>query len=333
MSKITIAIDAMGGDFGPEVIVPSVIDYLKANADTRIILVGDSFTIKPLIPNPQIHLVDVVHCDLSISMDAKPSQALRQKSPSSLHLIIDLLSKKEADAALSAGNTGALMAVSKQKLGMIEGITRPLICGVVPSVDGHSYLLDMGANVDCDAKQLLEFALIGTLVANALDGKVSPSVALLNNGEEEIKGNSQVKQAAELLTAHRHINYIGFIEGHNLYQAVADIIVCDGFVGNVALKASEGVANFILDIFNREFKNKPYLFPLFWILSKTMHSIGKQIDPRYLNGASFLGVNGVVVKSHGHADSLAFTQSIIYTKRMIESGIVEKLQHLSQYDE
>lgn len=333
MSKITIAVDAMGGDFGPEVIVPSVADYLKANSDTRIILVGDSFKIKPLIPNPVIHKVDVVHCDVAIPMDAKPSAALRQKSPSSLHIIIDLLNQKDADAALSAGNTGALMAVSKQRLGMIDGISRPLISGVVPSVDGHSYLLDMGANVDCNARQLLEFALIGTLVASSLDGKVSPSVALLNNGEEDVKGNSQVKEAAELLTQHKNINYIGFIEGHNLYQAVADIIVCDGFVGNVALKASEGVANFILDIFNREIKQKPYLFPLFWLLSKTLSSIGKQIDPRYLNGASFLGVNGVVVKSHGHADALAFKQSIIYTKRMIESGIVEKLQNIAKYDE
>ncbi len=330
MANITIAVDAMGGDFGPPVVVSASLKFLQSTSAVRLILVGDSHQIKPLIPHEFSSKIDVVHCDHVISMDDKPTQALRSKYPSSMHIALELVKSSDADACLSAGNTGALMAISKMMLKMIDGVTRPAIFGVVPSVDDHSYLLDMGGNVDCDANQLLEFALMGTLMANALDGKVSPSVALLNNGQEEIKGNSRVKQAAELLSAHAHINYIGYIEGHHLYQAVADIIVCDGFVGNVALKASEGVANFILEVFKKEVKTKYFLKPLFWLLLQFTQQASRRIDPRYLNGACFMGVKGIVIKSHGHADTLAFTQSLHYTKKMVDSQIVLKLESLAQ---
>ena len=326
----TLAIDAMGGDFGPPVCVPACAEYLQSVQDARVVLVGDSRQIKPLIPHHLIRSIDVIHCEHAVAMGDKPSQVVRSKEKTSMSIAVELVQQKDADACVSAGNTGALMALSKRLLTMIEGVSRPAIMGVVPSVDGYSYLLDMGANVDCDAEQLLEFALMATLLVQALDEKISPSVALLNNGQEDIKGNSQVKQAAELLTNNPFINYIGFIEGHNLYQAVADIIVCDGFVGNIALKASEGVANFILDVFRREVDKKKYLKPLFWLLLQCTRRASKQVDPRYLNGACFLGVKGVVVKSHGHADSFAFKQALLYAHKMVDANIVDKLSALSE---
>ncbi|CAA0096674.1 Phosphate acyltransferase [BD1-7 clade bacterium] len=321
----TVAIDAMSGDFGPRVIIPSTLQYLQGNPGTRVVFVGKTDAIEPLVNRRFAHRVDVVHASEVIGMDEVPSQALRHKKDSSIHVAVDLVKNGLASACLSAGNTGALMGVSKIKLRTIDGVDRPAICGAVPSLESHSYLLDMGANVDCSAEHLLQFAIMASVMARALDGKVSPTVALLNNGEEDTKGNHQVKEASELLAAKECLNYIGFIEGHRIFEAVADIIVCDGFVGNIALKASEGVATYIMDKIRKEIKSDPVTRLLSWFAIPEFRRVSSKVDPRRLNGAVLLGLKGVVVKSHGHADQLAFGYALEHAYRMLSVDIVSQL--------
>ena len=219
VSEKAIAIDAMSGDFGPRVIVPSALQFLQQNPQRQLILTGDQAQISKLIPRKYAHKIDIVHTTDVVAMDDLPSVALRSKPKSSMHLAIDLIKSGHAAACVSAGNTGALMAISKIHLRMIEGVNRPAICGPVPTLDGHCFLVDMGSNVDCEASDLLEFALMGKVLAEAVDGNLNPSIALLNNGEELSKGNQQVKRAAELFVANQDVNYVGYAEGHKLYQA------------------------------------------------------------------------------------------------------------------
>ena len=321
----TVAIDAMSGDFGPRVIIPSTLQYLQGHPGTSVVFVGRTDAIEPLVRRRFAHRVDVLHAEDVIEMDEVPSHALRHKKNSSIHLAVDLVKNGYANACVSAGNTGALMGVSKIKLKMIEGVARPAICGAVPSLESHSYLLDMGANVDCSAEHLAQFAEMATVMARAIDGKNAPSVALLNNGEEDTKGNSQVKEAAELLSHKECLNYIGFVEGHRIFEAVADIIVCDGFVGNIALKASEGVAKYIIDKIKQEIKSDPLTRLLSWFAIPEFRRISSKVDPRRLNGAVLLGLKGVVVKSHGHADQLAFGYALDHAYRMLKVDIVSQL--------
>lgn len=329
ISNSAIAIDAMSGDFGPRVIIPAALRFLQKHPHRHLLLVGDEKQIKPLVPKKYAAKVDVIHCDEVIAMDEQPSIALRRKTNSSIHKIIDLVKRGEAGACISAGNTGALLAVSRLHLKMIEGVSRPAICGPVPTLQGHCFLVDMGANVDCEAQHLKEFALMGQVLVNVIDDKSKPSVALLNNGEEVSKGNLQVKQAAELLRCDERINYIGFAEGHKLYQEAADVVVCDGFVGNIALKASEGVAGYILETIQKEIKRDPVTRLLAWLAMPEIRRIKKLVDPRRFNGASFLGVNGIVVKSHGHADEIAFSHALRYTEKMLVADIVQKIKQLT----
>ena len=230
------------------------------------------------------------------AMDDKPAAVLRGRKDTSMHKVLSLLSSGDVDAVVSSGNTGALMALSKHALKTIDGISRPAICGILPSLTNHSYLLDMGANVDCRSADLIGFAKMAQVLVQAIENKNKPSVALLNIGEEETKGNSQVREVAELLQADESINYIGFIEANKMYEGVADIILCDGFIGNIALKASEGIATYILEKIKGELKADPITKALSYLSLPKFLRMKSKIDPRRFNGASFLGLNGIVVK-------------------------------------
>lgn len=323
--QATIAIDVMSGDFGPRVIIPAVIKFLHDTPAASVILVGDSRVISSLVPARLSSRIEIVHAHEVIDMNDTISVALRSKKNSSMRLAIERVARNEAQACVSAGNTGALMALGKHLLRTIEGVSRPAICGALPSLDSHSYLLDMGANVDCAAEDLLHFALMANVLVQELDHKPSPTIALLNNGEEQIKGNSQVKEAADLLARHPEINYIGFMEGNKLYEAAADIIVCDGFVGNIALKASEGVAKYIIEKIRQEIKSDPLsrFFSLFAL--PEFHRIKNKVDPRRFNGASLLGLRGIVIKSHGNADEVAFYHALQHAYYMLSADIVGRL--------
>jgi glycerol-3-phosphate acyltransferase PlsX len=324
MADKAIAIDAMSGDFGPRVIIPATIKFIQQHADVNVYLVGqhDILSQYSLDSYPQI---TVVHTPDIIAMDEKPAMALRNKKDSSLLRCVSLVEQGMAAAAISAGNTGALMAISKHQLKMIPGVSRPALCGALPSLTSHSYLLDMGANVDCSASDLLSFAKMAQVLVTAVEGRENPSVALLNIGEEGGKGNHQVKEVAELLKADGSINYTGFIEADKMYQGVADIILCDGFIGNIALKASEGVASYILEKIKNELKSDPITKALSYLALPEFLRIKSKIDPRRFNGACLLGINGIVVKSHGHADEEAFGHALEHAFGMLSNNLVEKL--------
>lgn len=333
MASYTIAIDVMGGDFGPHIIIPSTLDFLRQQRDVSVRFVGNKNHIQALLlKQPFPDRIEIVHSEQVIAMHEAPIQALRQKKQSSTHLAIEQVKLGLANACISAGNTGALMAISKYKLGMIKGIDRPAICGALPTMQGHSYLLDMGANVDCSAEHLLQFALMASVMVGQLKGIQSPTVGLLNNGEEDVKGNSQVKKAAMLFSQHKQLNYVGYVEGHDIFDAAVDIIVCDGFVGNIALKASEGVASYIAQKIRQEIQADflSWLFSLFaW---PALLRVKKAIDPRRFNGASLLGVQGIVVKSHGHADRHAFLHALHKTHRLMQSDMTQRLNQAFSTD-
>lgn len=318
----------MSGDFGPRVLVPATVKYLRQHPGLFAYLIGDRSRIAPLLDSSVRHRTSIVHTDEVVAMDESPINALRHKKRSSIHLAVELVRNGDASACLSAGNTGALMAISKYFLKTIEGIDRPAICGALPSLYGHSYLLDMGANVDCEAEHLLQFARMASVMVSLMERKPLPTVALLNNGEEEIKGNSQVREAAQLLTEHDAINYIGYVEGHRIFEAVADIIVCDGFVGNIALKTSEGVASYILQKIRQEIKADFVSRCLSLFAWPALYRVRNSIDPRVFNGASLLGLQGVVVKSHGHADEKAFYHALEQAHMLMESNMIEQLDQV-----
>ena len=255
-NKVTISLDAMGGDIGPDVIVPAAISALKQHANIAIILVGIEETLKQKIEEFGGQLnsrLTIHHASEVVEMDDLPSLALRKKKDSSMRVAINLVKQGEADACVSAGNTGALMATSRFVLKMLPGIDRPAIISHLPSTDGHTYMLDLGANVDSTAEHLRDFAVMGSELARAIDNIKNPSVALLNVGAEEIKGNDQVRKAAALL-AKSDLNYVGFAEGDDIFLGDIDVIVCDGFVGNVSLKSSEGIAKLVTNTLKKAFK-------------------------------------------------------------------------------
>ncbi|MCK5881212.1 MAG: phosphate acyltransferase PlsX, partial [Sinobacterium sp.] len=330
MAQAALAIDAMSGDFGPRVLIPSILRFLAQYSHLRVYVVGQKSVIEPIIQRTRLvkkskvlARLDIVDAPDVIGMDEKPAQVLRSKKQSSMHVAIDLVANNKATAIISAGNTGALMALSMHKLKRVPGIHRPAICGLLPTLDSHSYLLDMGANVDVSAKELLQFSQMANVLSKTIDGKESPRIALLNIGEEALKGNSQVQEAAELLKTEQSLhgmNYVGFIEAHKLYDGIADVIVCDGFVGNIALKASEGVASYMLERVRQEFRTD-WVFRLLSIFAVPQFlRIKSRIDPRRFNGAILLGINGIVVKSHGHADEEAFFHALEHAQQMMQCG-------------
>lgn len=310
---LTIALDGMGGDVGPDIIVPAALRVLKESGDwLRLIIVGQEDVISAaLIKNKFIEdsRLIIQHASQMVSMDESPAQALRVKKNSSMRVAIELVKRGEADACISAGNTGALMATARFVLKTLSGIDRPAICTTLPTVRGRTRVLDLGANVNSKAEHLLQFALMGSVLAT-VNGIENPRVGLLNIGEEDIKGNEQVKEAARLLSASNMLNYIGFVEGDGIFLDEVDVVVCDGFVGNIALKSAEGVAKLIRYYMTQEL-NKNFLARLIGLLLlPRLNTFRRRIDPRCYNGASFLGLQGIVIKSHGSADTIAFANAI-----------------------
>ncbi|MGV6816564.1 MAG: phosphate acyltransferase PlsX [Thiotrichales bacterium] len=314
MSKlIKISLDAMGGDFGPEVIVPAALEALKRFDDIELVLVGQrdvlEARLRSLVGQASAERLSIQHASEVVEMDELPSQALRGKKDSSMRVAINLVKAGHVDAAVSAGNTGALMATAKFVLKTLPGVSRPAIATGVPSMGGHTHLLDLGANIDSSAEQLYQFAVMGAALAEAVDNNPAPKIGLLNIGSEEIKGSAEIKEASKLL-ADSELNYSGFVEGDDIYSGTVDVIVCDGFVGNVALKTSEGLAKMISHKIKNQFKSSLYSKFAALVSMPVLKAFRKEIDPRNYNGASLLGLTGVVVKSHGGADEVAFGNAI-----------------------
>ncbi|MBQ0753443.1 MAG: phosphate acyltransferase PlsX [Gammaproteobacteria bacterium] len=309
MMALVIAVDAMGGDAGLSVTIPAVSRLLKKYSDVNVILVGEPDQVSAAVAQAglsQHPAIEVVPASQVVNMDDPVSVALRNKKDSSMRVAINQVKEGRAQAAVSAGNTGALMAISRFVLKTLNGIDRPAICTAIPTRNGHCHMLDLGANVDSEPAHLLQFALMGDAVVRAVDGIEKPRVALLNIGEEDLKGNEQIKEAALLLASNPVINYVGFVEGDSIFDGVADVVVCDGFVGNVALKTMEGVASMmggmIREEIGRSWLNRLGALFAYPMLSGLKH----RLNPQRYNGASLVGLNGVVVKSHGGADEQGF---------------------------
>ncbi len=307
-----IAIDAMGGDFGPQVTVAAAAHVLKKRQDVKLILVGLEDQINAEMESIKLQSSDrlrVVNATEVVAMDEAPSQALRKKKDSSMRVAINLVSDGEANAAVSAGNTGALMATAKFVLKTLPGIDRPAIMTTLPNMKGHTHMLDLGANVDSSADHLFQFAVMGSVTASAVDNVENPRVGLLNVGSEAMKGNAQVK-AAEPLLQNSGLNYIGFVEGDDIYNGSVDVVVCDGFVGNISLKSTEGVAKMITQFMREEFGRNLFTRLIGLIAMPVLKSFKKRVDHRRYNGASLLGLKDIVIKSHGGADVFAYANAI-----------------------
>tara|TARA_S200000501_G_C20821640_1_gene743120 strand:+ start:264 stop:1277 length:1014 start_codon:yes stop_codon:yes gene_type:complete len=313
MTKQTIiAVDAMGGDQGPKIIMPSLREFILENKDIKIKVFGDEDVLSKHSKNFEDFIssqIEIVHTKEKVLSDDSPSHALRHKKKSSMSMAIQAVKDNEADACVSAGNTGALMAISRFILGTLDGIDRPAIESMLPSLNGHTHVLDLGANVDCKAEHLYQFAVMGSVLSMILDDKDNPSVGLLNVGQEVIKGNIQVKDAHDLLKNSK-LNYVGFVEGDDIFCGNIDVIVCDGFIGNIALKTSEGIARFISSTLKDEFKKNVFAKIAGISSAKVLNSFKKVVDPRRYNGASLIGLKGIIIKSHGGADSFAFNNSL-----------------------
>jgi glycerol-3-phosphate acyltransferase PlsX len=325
--NFTIALDAMGGDHGPSVTVPAALQVLEDTPQINIILVGDEDTLKNELASHN-HQSDpriiVQHASQQVAMDEKPSVALRTKKDSSMRVAINLVKEKQAQACVSAGNTGALMATARFVLKMLPGIDRPAIISTLPTIKGHTHMLDLGANVDNTAENLYEFAVMGSVLTSAVENIDAPTIGLLNIGEEEVKGNERVKEASRLLSA-SNLNYIGFVEGDDIAKGTADVIVCDGFVGNISLKTTEGVAKMISHYMREEFSRNIFTKAAALMAKPVLNSLRRRIDPRRYNGASFVGLQGIVIKSHGGADMLAFTTAIREAIVEVKKNVPERI--------
>jgi len=325
--KSTIALDAMGGDHGPQVVVPAALDALAEHANLKLILVGDEQRVHKTLDQRGVHehpRLSIRHASQSVDMDELPSHALRGKKDSSMRVAIDLVRNEEAGACVSAGNTGALMAIARFVLKTLPGIDRPAICAQLPSTAGHVHMLDLGANVESSAEQLRQFAIMGSVLAGVVDGLEQPRIGLLNIGAEEIKGNLCVKQAAKLL-AESGINYVGFVEGDGTFKGVVDVVVCDGFIGNIALKSCEGVAQMMGQFLQEEFSRNPLTRLAGLIAMPILQTLKPRMDPREYNGASFVGLRGIVIKSHGGADRKAFLNAINVARTEIEQQLPARI--------
>ncbi len=314
----------MGGDHGPDVVVPAALSVLEDSPDNlRLVLVGDQPMLEAKLADgkagPGERLM-LHHASQTVGMDELPSYALRNKKDSSMRLAIDLVKDGTAQACVSAGNTGALMATARFVLKTLSGIDRPAICTAIPSVDGHTHVLDLGANIDCTSEHLFQFAVMGAVLASAVDNIERPRVGLLNIGQEEIKGNERVKLAAQML-ADSDLNYVGFVEGDAIYRGGVDVVVCDGFVGNVALKTSEGVAQMIGHYLKQEFSRNLATRLVGLAALPVLKALRRRIDPRRYNGASLLGLREIVIKSHGGADKLAFANAIRIAMVEADKGV------------
>ena len=329
---VTIAIDAMGGDHGVHVTIPAAVGYLRKNPGDTVVLVGLPDAIEAELrnlkaapgPNLRIHAASEV-----VGMDESPQLALRNKKDSSMRVAINLVKSGEASACISAGNTGALMATARYVLKMLPGIDRPAIASFLPTAKGQVCMLDLGANVDCNAEHLLQFAMMGATLVTAVGHNDNPTVGLLNIGSEDIKGNEIVKQAAELLQ-NSDLNFYGNVEGNDIFKGTTDVVVCDGFVGNVSLKTSEGLAQMLRAFLREEFSRNLFTKLAGLIAMSVLNAFKYRVDHRRYNGASLLGLKGIVVKSHGSADAFAFQCAI---ERAAEEARGGMLLHISEHVE
>ena len=317
--KVTIALDAMGGDSGPDAVIPAALAILERDDSVSLSLVGLPEALEAARRSARERYASrlrFVAASEVVAMTDHPADALRRKKKSSLRLAIQEVKDGRADACVSAGNTGALMATARYVLKTLPGIDRPAIISAVPGLNGPSFMLDLGANVGCNAQHLLQFALMGSVVAEDILDIERASVGLLNVGEEDVKGNEVVREAGELLSR-SGLNYIGFVEGNDIFSDKANVIVSDGFVGNVALKTMEGVAHLIGTYLREEFHRSALRKFQGLVAGPALHALRDRLDARRYNGASLVGLNGVVIKSHGGADKLAFETAV--TTAIIEA--------------
>ncbi len=321
-SRIRIAVDCMGGDLGLRTCLPAAVKALSFFPDLNITLVGNEQQITSLLETHNHASFSIVHAPDVVTMSDKPTAALKYKKQSSMRVAIDLLQQCQVDAVVSAGNTGALMAMGCLVLKTLPGIDRPAICSSLPTTDGHCFLLDLGANVDCSAEHLHQFATMGSVLASAIGGKKNPRISLLNIGEEAGKGNVQVKLADALFKTDLQLNYIGFTEADRLFDGNADVIVADGFAGNIALKSCEGTASYISGVIRSGFNRSLVSRVAGLIARPVLKTIFQNLDPQQYNGASFLGLNGVVVKSHGNSSAEGFFSAIVQARSEVESDMI-----------
>lgn len=316
----------MGGDHGLSIVVPACIRAAKKNPDLKIILVGVQDKVTAYMKKHGVlssKQLSVVHASEVVNMDELPSHALRNKKDSSMRVAINLVKEGKAQACVSAGNTGALMATARYVLKTLPGIDRPAIVSELPTMKGKTWVIDLGANVDSCAEHLFQFAVMGSALIQAIEHKPKPKIALLNIGVEEIKGNDQVKRTAHMLAECSVMNYVGYVEGNHFYTGDVDLVVCDGFVGNVALKASEGIAKLLLSGLKESF-NRNWLTKLSgFIALPALKHLKKRLDPARYNGASMLGLNGIVIKSHGGADEVGFEFAIEQAVLEVKNNVVE----------
>lgn len=327
----------MGGDHGCPVTVPAALSFLASVPDARLLLVGRLDALEPALAAAQARLrggkdfvagerLELHHAEEVVAMSDPPATALRSKRNSSMRVAIDLVKRGQADACVSAGNTGALMAISRFVLKMLEGIDRPAIASQMPNQrGGKTTMLDLGANVDCEPEHLLQFAIMGSALVAALDGREQPSVGLLNIGEEAIKGNDAVKVAAELLRA-SPLNFYGNVEGNDIYEGTTDVVVCDGFVGNVALKTSEGLARMLGGYIREEYRRHVFTRLIALLSFPVLRRFRKRLDPRRYNGAALVGLRGVVIKSHGSADACAFEFALRRAYDAVRNGLLQGIE-------
>lgn len=331
----TLAIDAMGGDHGLTTTIPASLKALQEFPKLHLLLIGDEVSIAQKLASEKYDAsrVSIVHAPQVVDMDEAPSKALRGKRQSSMRMAIDAVHDGRAGAAVSAGNTGALMAMAKFVLKTLPGIERPAICGLLPRIGGHTLMLDLGANVGASGENLLQFALMGHVLAQAVDGLDNPRIGLLNIGQEEMKGHARIWEADALLRQWP-MNYIGYVEGSEICTGDCDVVVCDGFDGNIALKASEGVAKMIRHYMKAAFMRTWWTKLLGLMAAPVLKAFAASIDPRRYNGASLLGLRGIVVKSHGGADAVAFEyairQAILEVEKQVPTHIANSLEQLMQ---
>lgn len=336
-SSVVIALDAMGGDHAPDIVIKGV-DIVRIRFPrARFLLFGDEVRLKPLLDAyPGVAAVcEVRHTDEAIKGEDKPSHALRKGRKSSMRLAIDAVRDGEAGGVVSAGNTGALMAMAKFSLRMLPGIKRPALASMLPSPYGETIMLDLGANVECDAENLFQFAVMGADFARAVLGRVPPRVGLLNVGSEDLKGSDAVKEAGERIRALKNppFEYHGFVEGHDINSGVVDVVVTDGFTGNVALKTAEGVARLFANFLKASFMSS-LMAKMGYLLSRSgLRILKDRLDPRSYNGGVFLGLNGICVKSHGGTDALGFANAVAVAIDMVSEGMIEKMiAHFKAFD-
>ncbi len=324
---VTVAVDAMGGDYGPAVTIPAAIAFLVATPQASVILVGLEEPIRLALARVPAALKDriTVHpASEVVAMDEPPADALRRKKDSSMRVAINLVKEGCAQACVSAGNTGALMAIARFVLKTLPGIDRPAIASQLPTRTGVVTVLDLGANVNCTPVQLVQFAAMGSALASAVEHIERPTVGLLNVGEEEIKGSDVVKQTAELLRS-SGLNFYGNVEGDDIYKGTTDVVVCDGFVGNVMLKASEGLVGMLYEFLKGEFTRNPLTRFAAVVAYPVLAALKRRMDPRRHNGATLVGLKGVVVKSHGGADTLAFTSALAKAHAEVTEGVLDRI--------